>query len=242
MTPSSPSRVPQLLLIAVMSLIPLRESAWIRLFGKPAPPNPPNIIRAPSGISETASSSELTIFRFISTRGAGLMLPVDCSRPPQIPQPRTPGRQNRKRERITVPSSPGWGAGLSLQPDGIALVGELRNNGHAFTWGVVLGHLDFALAPREFPAIRSSYDPNLPEEVGVAHTVEHELGGLRGQGQRALHRQNDGTRAATIEQQRIRRLCHWLNVVSSRGVHRVANDEVKGNVRLDVKCLGLRGR
>src|SRR5215469_16557218 len=170
------------------------------------------------------------------------MLPVDCSRPPQIPQPRTSGGKNRKRERITVPSSPGWTTGLSLQSDGTALVGELRNNSHAFTRGVVLGQLDFALALREFPAIRSSYDPNLPEEVGVAHTVEHELGGLRGQGQRAWHRHNDGTRVATIEQQRVRRLCRGFDGVSPRGVHRVANDEVKGNVRLDAKCLGLRGR
>src|SRR6516164_6271861 len=237
MTPSSPSRVPQLLLIAVMSLIPLRESAWIRLFGKPAPPNPPNIIRAPSGISETASSSELTIFRFISTRGAGV--DVTCRLFPTSANSATPHvrpAKKRKRERITVPSSPGWAAGLSLQPDGIALVDELRNNSHAFTWGVVLGHLDFALAPREFPAIRSSFDPNLLEEVGVAHTFEHQLGTLRGQRQRTVVGQNDGTRGA-IEQQRVRRLCRWSDGVGPRGVHRVANDEVKGNVRLDVKCL-----
>src|ERR1700730_6942104 len=66
MTPNSPSRVPQLLLIAAMSLTPLLESAWIRLFGNPAPPNPPNIIRAPSGMSATAAFKESTIFDFIS--------------------------------------------------------------------------------------------------------------------------------------------------------------------------------
>src|SRR5260370_42694562 len=63
--PSSPSLVPQLLLIAVIFFVPLRASAWIKLFGKPAPPKPPNMIVAPSGISATAASRFGQTFWFI---------------------------------------------------------------------------------------------------------------------------------------------------------------------------------
>src|SRR5208283_3252765 len=61
----------------------------MRLFGKPAPPNPPNMMRAPSGISATAASREGTIFCFMSRsmKKNAQMLLIDCSRQAAIVQP-----------------------------------------------------------------------------------------------------------------------------------------------------------
>ena len=120
-------------------------------------------------------------------------LPVDCSRPQQIPQPRTfslpkAGAQKRKEgtdnrslfaHRVSQLRG-GVECWARLQARAI-LVDQLRNNRDVVAWGVVLGHLKFGLALREFPAIGSSLDPDPVEEVGGAHALEHQHSGLGGE-------------------------------------------------------------
>jgi len=59
---SSPSRVPQLLLTAVIFFTPLLRQRLNQIIGKTGPPKPPNMIRAPSEYPATAASGEFYNF------------------------------------------------------------------------------------------------------------------------------------------------------------------------------------
>src|SRR5215471_332500 len=182
MTPSSPSRVPQLLLIAVISFTPLRDSACIRLLGNPAPPNPPNMMRAPSRMSATAASRELTIFCFI-LRSVNCWIGVTCRLFPTRSKCATPpaGRNPiwprvAQKEKGARPSRP------FLRPGTrnlfYALAREQSRHDDFLGLRRVLGHLNFQLAHGKFAAGVFSLDPDLVEEIFAADAVKNQLGGF----------------------------------------------------------------
>ena len=60
--------LPQLLLIIVRFVAPWSISAWMSSIGLPASPKPPNMMVAPSKISETASAALATRLSIIRRR------------------------------------------------------------------------------------------------------------------------------------------------------------------------------
>jgi DNA-binding winged helix-turn-helix (wHTH) protein len=81
---------------------------------------------------------------------------------------RAASKKKRERERsLFATEQYGWA---------IYLPGNICGNDHGFLLLVVLGEPDFRAASGQFAARETTCDPNLPEKIVAAHSVEDELG------------------------------------------------------------------